>query len=261
MGKPAADKRDSTRQGLASSASESTTKTPRSATVTSPETTETSGRWLELQEAALTLISQRGYHGTTMKHVASALGVQAPSLYNHVVSKQEILQRIMTGGMRRLMDYQDEALAGSEGPRDQLRAMTEAHVLLHIRHRRSAMVGDRELGNLEEPTQSAVRSQRDAYERRFRAVIQRGADDGLFSVKSVKLASFAIIEMATSVTVWFNEGGPLSPDEVAREYGEMALRIVGAGPEKSERAPKRQVLGAGGAQAVRSRRRSALPER
>jgi AcrR family transcriptional regulator len=214
-----------------------------------PDAVESSGRWLELQEAAVSLISERGYHGTTMKHVASALGVQAPSLYNHVVSKQEILQRIMIGGMQRLVGYQDEALASSEGPRDQLRAMTEAHVLLHIRHRRSAMVGDRELGNLEEPTQSAVRAQRDTYERRFRAVIQQGVDEGVFSVASVKLASFAIIEMATSVTVWFNEGGPLGPNEVASEYGEMALRIVGAKAAKkpSARSSKPQVLSAPGA--------------
>lgn len=200
-----------------------------------PADPDASGRWLDVQEAALTMFSERGYHGTTMKHVAALLGVQAPSLYNHVVSKQEILQRIMTNGMRRLAGYQEEALASSTEPPEQLRAMTEAHVLMHIRHRRSAMVGDREINNLEEPTQREVRAQRDAYERRYRGVIQRGADEGSFTVESVKLASFAIIEMSTSVTVWFNPEGPLSPEEVAREYGEMALRIVGAGTVKRAR--------------------------
>jgi AcrR family transcriptional regulator len=196
---------------------------------------DASGRWLDVQEAALTMFSERGYHGTTMKHVAALLGVQAPSLYNHVVSKQEILQRIMTTGMRRLTAYQEEALASSTDPPAQLLAMTEAHVLMHIRHRRSAMVGDREINNLEEPTQREVRAQRDAYERRYRGVIQRGVDEGSFTVDSVKLASFAIIEMSTSVTVWFNPDGPLSPEEVAHEYGEMALRIVGAGTAKRAR--------------------------
>jgi AcrR family transcriptional regulator len=203
-----------------------------------PVLPDETGRWLDVQEAALSLFSERGYHGTTMKHVAGLLGVQAPSLYNHVVSKQEILQRIMTTGMRRLMSYQDEALQSSSEPVEQLRAMTEAHVLMHIRHRRSAMVGDREINNLEEPTQREVRAQRDAYERRFRAVIQEGLDQDTFTVDSVKLASFAIIEMATSVTVWFSEDGPLSPDEVAREYGEMALRIVGVGSVKPARPRK-----------------------
>jgi AcrR family transcriptional regulator len=200
-----------------------------------PEEPDSGGRWPDVQEAALTLFSERGYHGTTMKHVAAVLGVQAPSLYNHVVSKQEILQRIMTTGMRRLSANQQEALASSPLPAEQLRAMTEAHVLIHIHHRRSAMVGDREISNLEEPTQSEVRGERDAYERRFRAVIQHGVEDGSFTVGSVKLASFAIIEMATSVAVWFKDDGPLTPDEVAREYGEMAIKIVGPGPRPGAR--------------------------
>jgi AcrR family transcriptional regulator len=192
-----------------------------------------SGRWQDVREAALTLFSERGYHGTTMKHVAAQLGVQAPSLYNHVVSKQEILQRIMTIGMRRLTAHQIEALASSPVPAEQLRAMTEAHVRIHIRHRRSAMVGDREISNLEEPTQREVRAERDAYERRFRAVIQQGVDEGTFTVGSVKLTSFAIIEMATSVAVWFKEDGPLSEDDVAREYAEMAIKIVGAAKRRA----------------------------
>jgi AcrR family transcriptional regulator len=190
---------------------------------------EMSVRGLELQEAALTLISERGYHGTTMKHIAAAVGMQAPSLYNHVGSKQEILRRIMTRGMQRLMDHQTEALTANTNPPARLRAITEAHVLLHIRYRRSAMIAARELGNLEEPVQGAVRAQRDAYEHNSRVVIQEGLEDGSFVVKSAKLASFAIIEMATSVAVWFKEGATLSPNEVAREYGVMALRIVGVG--------------------------------
>jgi AcrR family transcriptional regulator len=187
-----------------------------------------SGRWLDVREAALTLFSERGYQATTMKDLATMLGMQAPSLYNHVVSKQEILRRIMLGGMARLLARQQEALAAGQTPAERLRAMTEAHVLIHIHHRRSAMVVNREIDNLEEPTRNEVRAQRDIYEQGFRGVIQRGVEERAFTVDSVKLASFAIIEMATSVTVWFSEGGPLSAEQVAREFGRMALRIVGA---------------------------------
>ena len=187
-----------------------------------------SGRWLDVREAALTLFSERGYQATTMKDLATMLGMQAPSLYNHVVSKQEILRRIMLGGMARLLARQQEALAAGQTPAERLRAMTEAHVLIHIHHRRSAMVVNREIDNLDEPTRNEVRAQRDIYEQGFRGVIQRGVEERAFTVDSVKLASFAIIEMATSVTVWFSEGGPLSAEQVAREFGRMALRIVGA---------------------------------
>lgn len=200
---------------------------PTEPDISVPPAQAPSGRWNDVQEAALTLLSERGYHGTTMKLLAGRMGVQAPSLYNHVGSKQEILARIMVAGMERLMGRQDDALASSENPSDQLRAMTEAHVLVHIRHRRSAMIGDRELSNLEDPHRKYLGELRDRYERRYRDTIERGVARGAFRVDSAKLASFAIIEMASSVSVWFREDGPLTDLDVAREYGKMALRIVG----------------------------------
>ncbi|HST42652.1 MAG TPA: TetR/AcrR family transcriptional regulator [Conexibacter sp.] len=202
--------------------------TPMStASATAPR--EGTGRWNDVAEAALTLFSDRGYHGTTMKHVAAELGVQAPSLYNHVGSKQEILARLMKTGMERMIAKQDEALASTDDVVEQLRRMTEAHVLVHTSHRRSALIGDRELRNLEEPARTEQRGRRELYERRFRDTIERGVLQGAFKVNSAKLASFAIIEMATSVAVWFRDEGPLSETDVAHEYGEMALRIVGVG--------------------------------
>jgi AcrR family transcriptional regulator len=221
------------------SASAAGSPTPSVLAIESPA--DENGRWTDVREAALTLFSERGYQATTMKDLATMLGMQAPSLYNHVVSKQEILRRIMTGGMARQLARQQEALAAAGAPTEQLRAMTEAHVLVHIHHRRSAMVVNREIDRLEEPVRNEVRAQRDSYEQGFRAVIQRGVEERAFAVDSVKLASFAIIEMATSVTVWFRESGPLSAEHVAREYGEMALRIVGAGRTTDGAArPRRQ---------------------
>lgn len=186
------------------------------------------GRWPEVREAALTLFSELGYHGTTMKHVGEALDVRAPSLYNHVDSKQEILRRLFTAGMDRLLAYQDMALASTSDTPEQLRRMTASHVLLRIRHQRSAAVADRELASLEEPTRSAVGAQRERYEARFRDVIERGVAEGVFEARSPKLASFAIIELASSVSRWFRNDGPLSDYDVASEYAGMALRIVGA---------------------------------
>jgi AcrR family transcriptional regulator len=186
-----------------------------------------SGRSPEVQEVALTLFSERGYHGTTMRQVAARMGVQAPSLYNHVASKQAILQGIVTVGMGRLIAGQAQALASTDDAVAQLYAMTRAHVLTHVHYPRYALVGDRELANLQEPTQAWALSQRETYERRFRANIARGVQERRFSVETIKLASFAIIEMATSVVVWFREGGALSAEQLADAYGGMALRIVG----------------------------------
>ena len=44
-----------------------------------------------VREVALRLFAEKGYHGTALSEVASALGIRTPSLYNHIDSKQELL--------------------------------------------------------------------------------------------------------------------------------------------------------------------------
>ncbi len=45
-------------------------------------------------EAALALIDEEGLEALTMRRLAGRLGVQAPSLYNHVRSKEQILDAV-----------------------------------------------------------------------------------------------------------------------------------------------------------------------
>src|ERR1700732_5349649 len=47
------------------------------------------------------LFAERGYHGTSMKEIGAALAVRAPSLYNHLSSKQDALVSIMDTAMNR----------------------------------------------------------------------------------------------------------------------------------------------------------------
>ena len=63
-------------------------------------------------DTACQLFAERGYRGASMKDIAEILGVRAPSLYNHVLSKQDILFAIMDKAMDRALDAQEEALAG-----------------------------------------------------------------------------------------------------------------------------------------------------
>ncbi len=180
----------------------------------------------EVKAAAAELFAVRGYHATTMRHIASALGIQAPGLYNHVDSKQEILRDIMVGVMTDLLAEQRAALQSTNDAAEQVRRVIESHVRYHCRHQRATVVGNREIPNLEEPSRSLVISQRDEFEREFRAVIERGVAEGRFAVGSARLASYGILEMGIGVATWFREDGELSESQVAYEYGEMALRIL-----------------------------------
>ena len=46
-------------------------------------------------ETALTLYSERGYDAVSVGEIAEAVGIKAPSLYNHFPSKQAIFDAIV----------------------------------------------------------------------------------------------------------------------------------------------------------------------
>ncbi|MEV6586647.1 TetR/AcrR family transcriptional regulator [Streptomyces acidicola] len=181
-----------------------------------------------IRQAALRLFAEQGYRATTMTDIGAAVGIRGPSLYKHVASKHELLAEIMIGTMEQLIADNIDAVRGADGVREQLRRAVEAHIRYHARHRLEAFVGNREIGSLEQPDQERVLSRRSDYERRFRELIERGVTEGAFRVQSARIASYSILDMGIGVASWFHEGGEFSVDQLAYQYGDIALRIVGA---------------------------------
>src|SRR5471032_1614322 len=57
-----------------------------------------SERRTELTRAAARLFAQHGYQGTSLADLAEALGVQKPSLYHHIESKEDLLWDVASAG-------------------------------------------------------------------------------------------------------------------------------------------------------------------
>ena len=177
-------------------------------------------------DAALTLFAERGYHGTAVSQIAAALGVRTPSLYNHMTSKQELLETVVRRTLDNVHAEFDDAVSGHDAPVDQLRAAVRVYALRHATHRREALVVNRDTTSLPDPARSRMRQRRRNHETAIRSVISRGIADGSFAVGNAALASFAILEMSVSIARWFREDGPRTAEQVADEYAAFALRVV-----------------------------------
>ncbi|GAA0838709.1 TetR/AcrR family transcriptional regulator [Streptosporangium amethystogenes subsp. fukuiense] len=185
-------------------------------------------RVADIRAAALTLFSERGYQATTMADIGAAIGIRGPSLYKHVGSKQELLAQIMTATMDTLLENHEAAISGCEDVTERLRRATEAHVRFHARHRLEAFVGTREIRSLEEPHRAEVLRRRARYEHGFRKLVADGVQADRFRVASVKLTSYAILDLGMGVSVWYRESGDFTEDQVVYQYGDLALRLAGA---------------------------------
>jgi AcrR family transcriptional regulator len=202
----------------------------------SPRSPAPSARVDDVKEAALRLFAERGYHGTTMSQIAEAVGVRVPTLYSHIRAKQTLLADIAVETTEQVWSEFDSAVAGVADPAGRLRAAVEVYALRHATHRCEALVVNRDASSLDEPVRTQVFRRREEHEHAVRTLIEEGIAAGVMHVDSPALASFAILEMSVSIARWFREDGPLSAEQVAREYGEFALRLSGAGAAASEPA-------------------------
>lgn len=180
-----------------------------------------------IRDAALRLFAERGYPATTMADIGAVVGIRGPSLYKHVPSKQFLLAEIMAESMRELQAGFDRAVASTDDVVERFRRAVEAHVRFHARRRLEAFVGTREIRSLDEPHRGTVVGLRSKYEQGFRELIDAGVRDGVFRVRSVRLASYAVLDMGMGISVWYSEGGEIAEDELVYDYADHALRLVG----------------------------------
>ena len=82
------------------------------ASITDGRTTGTRQRILY---EASNLFAARGYHATTTREIADAVGIRQPSLFHHFRSKGEILQVLLTSDLDRSVALVESA-ASSPGP-------------------------------------------------------------------------------------------------------------------------------------------------
>lgn len=174
-------------------------------------------------EAATRLFYEKGYHGTSMREIAAAVGIRAASVYNHYEGKEDLLVQIATGVMEELLAGGRAALAGIDDPADRLRALIRWHVRYHAEERFRARIADEQLHAIGEEQRRDVLAVRDAYTSLFKEILADGHRHCGWQVPDIPVVTFGIGGMCTFVDTWFREDGPLDAGEIADVYADLVL--------------------------------------
>lgn len=178
-------------------------------------------------DAATDLFYERGYHATTMRDIAAAVGIKAGSLYNHYSGKQDILLRICLETSRDLYEGAVAALEGIDDVEDRLRAFIVYHVTFHTEIRKGCRVSDTQLHYLEPKNRATVVEVRDAHEKLLRDILDRGIKERRWRSENIRVVAIAMITMCTEVDAWYRPNGPLKPNEIATIYADFVRRGLG----------------------------------
>jgi AcrR family transcriptional regulator len=198
-----------------------------------------------IRKAGLRLIFEHGYEAMSLRQLAAEVGIQAGSLYNHISTKQELLFDLIQDHINELLRQLDRALDGKTEPVERLRAFVSFHVTYHMTRKREVFIANSELRSLEPKNYEAIVALRGAYEQRLAEILEQGAEEGVFEVVDVQVATFGIISLLTGLCSWYRPGGRLTREAIIAAHEKLVLSGVSplAAPPaaRAKRRPARSV--------------------
>lgn len=186
-------------------------------------TTGSSARKEQIIETASRLFSQRGYMATSMRDIADKMGIEAASLYNHISSKEEILQDICFSHaqlfLRAIAEVNDIYFDAEK----KLRMAIQNHVKILTANLTQSKVFLQEWKYLGDENKAEFIKLRDTYEKEFTVILNNGEDENLFKEVDKKFAVLNILSSLNWIVEWYKPDGEMTPTQIAEKLSDFVL--------------------------------------
>lgn len=168
-----------------------------------------------INSAARNLFRERGYSATSMRDIASTVGIEVASLYNHIDSKESMLQQICFTMAEKFLAIIPLVKHLQERPEEQLKEAIRLHVLVITSHTDESAVFVHEWKHLSEPHLSAFKKMRNNYEGFYRDLIRRGEELGLFKNIHEKFVMMVLFSSINWLYDYYKPNGKLNPSQIS----------------------------------------------
>lgn len=182
---------------------------------------ETLSRKEQIELEATELFKSRGYSATSMRDLAQVLGIEAASLYSHIKSKEELLQKICFRIANRFMSNIDEVLTMDLEPGDRLTEAIQRHVSVITEDISASAVFWTEWRHLSSPYLEDFVSMKESYEDKLKNIIVQGIGSGEFKDLNPTVSAMAILTSLNGIHLWYKASGELSPEQLAEKISEI----------------------------------------
>jgi AcrR family transcriptional regulator len=168
----------------------------------------------QILDEAARLFSARGFHGTSIRDIVSAVDMLPGSLYYHFATKEALLAAVYAEGVRRISEAVSAAIAGKRDPWERLEAAAIAHLEALLQESDYAQVVIRVRPSDAPSVERELVALRDGYERLLVELVQdlplaRGTDR-----RSLRLMLLGALNWSQT---WYHPGRD-NPRTLARRF-------------------------------------------
>jgi AcrR family transcriptional regulator len=179
----------------------------------------------ELLDLAAAMFAERGLRATTVRDIADSAGILSGSLYHHFKSKEQMVEEVLRdfldwlfGRYQQIVESQSDPLKRVEGL-----FMASFEAIEH-RHAQVVIYQD-EAKRLSSLPQFGFVDERNREQRTMWVdILKQGVAEGCFRPDLDVDLVYRFIRDTTWVSVrWYQPGGPLTAEQVGRQYLAIVL--------------------------------------
>jgi AcrR family transcriptional regulator len=180
----------------------------------------------QVRNKAIQLMKFHGFNGLTMRLLAKELGIEAASIYNHIDSKDELLENVCFDLAKKfefaVLEVNDIYFNASE----KLALLIKSHVEILCSDLDASSVFIHDWHYLNDIPRQNFLEKRRIYEQEIRKIIQLGIEEGDFDEIDTKFAVITLLSALNATVEWYNPEGDLSPSEVAERLYQFIVKAL-----------------------------------
>jgi AcrR family transcriptional regulator len=174
---------------------------------------------------ASNLFARQGYHGTTTREIAAAVGIRQPSLFHHFPSKPAIVRALLDSDLGSAVQFV-EALASADAPAPLRLYRYLRHDVTHLTSSPYNLTGvyvEEVMGDLEFAPSARKRATLHAAVER---IVRDGIDEGAFVSVPPELVRESIAGILVRTLTIYSGGRGRVPDDLGDEIASFVLRAL-----------------------------------
>ena len=180
-----------------------------------------------IYEQAAQLFKDKGYQSASMRDLAERVDLKVSSLYSHIGSKQELLQKICFDNAQLFIDGMDEIETQEISSVDKIKALIALHVDIAITNPTSVTVFNDEWRHLtnenEDLNLRKFLQLRKNYEQRFQQIITKGIEAGELKEFDSTIALYTILTSVRWLHYWFKASRTVDAEVLKEQIGTLLL--------------------------------------
>jgi len=184
----------------------------------------------ELLELAAAMFAERGLRATTVRDIADSAGILSGSLYHHFASKEEMVDEVLRSFLDWLFERYQNIIDSEPNPLARLEGLFMASFDAIEHHHAEVVIYQDEANRLSAHPRFGYIDELNVRQRKMWVdVLNEGISQGYLQADLDVDLVYRFIRDTTWVSVrWYQPGGPLTAEQVGRQYLAIVLGGIAA---------------------------------